>query len=333
MPPSTDESAQFDALAAAGDPARGFLRSAWFDGARTFVLKNDRDAACAAFALAERRKGPFRVQEVGGAYWPFRGVPLSPDLTAADLAPILRSARREIGGIWRLGPVIGDDAQLDVLQQAAREAGWRVLSRTIGQSFVIDVAGLKAGGNWPSTKGAQKDRWRVRQMAKKGPVTIRWYTGADWSAQDRDDIAAIEANSWVGQLESGGDTKFHDPEMRRYWETVARDPVISAMIHGMIMTVGDRPVAFTFGLDCGTVRYSIANNFDRAFNKHSPGRVLLYADFEAAHSRGIERIDWGLGDAGYKSGMGAQEGPEMVDLLFVANPLVAALAKPVWQRG
>ncbi len=333
MPAPLSDSAAFDALAAAGDDARAFLRARWFGDTRHCVPRAGDGEPLAALALAERRKGPFRLHEIGGAYWPFRGVPIAPTATPAALADAMRSARRKLGSVFRLGPVIGNDGQIARLREAARLGGWRVLSRPVGQSFIVDLAALKARGNWPSARGAQKDRWRVRQMAKTGPVAIRRFTGKNWSAGDRDAIAAIEGNSWVGQLASGGDTKFHDPAMRRYWEEVAQDPVIGDMIRGMIMYVGETPVAFTFGLDCGTTRYCIANNFDRNFNKHSPGRVLLYADFEAAHTRGIERIDWGLGDAGYKSEMGAHEGPEMIDLLFVANPLVAMLAKPVWERA
>ncbi len=324
--------ADFDALAEAGDDRRRFLRAQWFTGSQRHMLRDDEGEPQAAFALTERRKGPFRLREVGGAYWPYRGVAIAPCTSSAQLALTLSAARSQLGRVWRLGPIIGGDRQVATLVDAARQAGWRVLTCTIGQSFVVDLKALKSQGNWPSTKGAQKDRWRVRQMAKTGPVAIRWFSGTDWTVQDRDDIAAIEASSWVGQLASGGDTKFHDPAMRRYWETVAGDPAIAAMIGGMIMTVGDRPIAFTFGLDCGTTRYCIANNFDRNFSKHSPGRVLLYADFEAAWTRGIERIDWGLGDAGYKSEMGAHPDADMLDLLFVRGRVLPVLLRRWWER-
>lgn len=331
------DAASFDALAQDGPAARGFLRAGWFaappQGAiDRFVLRDQKGRPQAALALAERRKGPLRLREVAGPYWPFRGIPLAADVSPEALAPLLRAQAPRFGRVWRMGPVLADCGQSATLVAAARLAGWRVLTRAVGQAFIVDLAALKARGNWPSTKGAQKDRWRVRQMAKQGPVSIRFYTGTDWSAADRDAIAAIEARSWVGQLERGGDTKFHDPALRACWEEAARDPALAAMIRGMLLFVGERPVAFTFGLDCGTTRYCIANNYDRDFARHSPGRVLLYADFEAAHARGIERIDWGLGDAGYKSDMGAAPGPAMHDLLFVRAPVLPALLRRWWER-
>ena len=91
--------------------------------------------------------------------------------------------------------------------------------------------------------------------------------------------------------------------------------------------------ARALGLDCGPMRYCIANGYDQAFAKFSPGRVLLYADFEAAYERGIERIDWGLGDAGYKEGMGARPDAEMIDVLLVRPAILAALLSPLWMRG
>ena len=148
---------------------------------------------------------------------------------------------------------------------------------------------------------------------RHGEVLIEGYLGTNFS----------RASGISFQNREGTETLAHTTS----WGVSTR------MIGGMIMTVGDRPVAFTFGLDCGTTRYCIANNFDREFSRHSPGRVLLYADFEAAWGRGIERIDWGLGDAGYKEGMGARPDAEMIDVLLVRPAILAALLSPLWMRG
>ena len=61
--------------------------------------------------------------------------------------------------------------------------------------------------------------------------------------------------------------------------------------------------------------------------------MLLYHDFEDAADRGFARIDWGLGDGGYKSAMGAHADAAVIDLLFVRNPLLARIAAPLWRRG
>ena len=336
--PACPEMFALDTLAQEGPAERGFLRSAWFAAGdtpadRVLIARDTQDAPLAGLVFDHRRIGPLSVKQVAGSYWPFRGIPLAPRANRESLARALRALRSEIGRIWRIGPLRADDPETRKLLDGARAAGWRTLERPVGQIFEIDLKTLKERGTWPSSRGAQKNRWRVRQIEKNGPVAIRSFTGSDWLTEDRDAIAEIERRSWVGQLEQGGDTKFADPAMRRFWEGICADPDLACMIHGMIMTVADRPIAFTFGLDCGPMRYCIANGYDQAFAKFSPGRVLLYADFEAAYERGIERIDWGLGDAGYKEGMGARPDAEMIDVLLVRPAILAALLRPLWMCG
>ncbi|MBB3033244.1 GNAT family N-acetyltransferase [Alteriqipengyuania lutimaris] len=336
----TAELAQVNLLAEADEPRRAFLRGRWFTAADdpTLDVSIAREAhgrPLAALPLVSHSIGPFSVKQVAGAYWPFRGVPTDRSASVEDLALALdrQAVRRALGQVWRMGPVVADDPAVVRLRDAAKVAGWQCLERAVGTLFCLDLVALRASGNWPSTKGKQKDRWRLRQLEKTGPVTIRTYTGLDWTGRDRDAIAAIEGASWVGQLEKGGDTKFLDPQLRQYWERAATDPVIAAMIRGAILWVGNTPAAFTFGLEAGDTRYCIANNFDKQFNKFSPGRVLLYHDFEDAAERGFARIDWGLGDGGYKSQMGAHQDAAMVDLLFVRNRVLASIAGKLWQRG
>ena len=68
------------------------------------------------------------------------------------------------------------------------------------------------------------------------------------------------------------------------------------------------------------------------FAGRSPGRILLYRDFQEAVAAGIETIGWGAGDPGYKTEMGAEPGPEILDLLIVRGAVRAALARPFWER-
>lgn len=340
---TTSEADALDALARAERPERSFLRAAWFragpaPATRIAIARAPTGRPLAGFALRPRAIGPARlgltINQIAGPYWPMRGVPVDATAGVDELAAALRAPTltRTLGPAFRLGPALEHDPALATLREAMQRAGWRVLSRPISELFALDLAALTASGSWPSSKGQQKDRWRVRQLEKTGPVRIDRFTGTDWTFATRDAIAAIEGHSWVGQLDEGGDTKFLDPALRATWEDAARDPVLAAMIRGSLLWVGDTPAAFTFGLDCGATRYCIANNFDQRFARHSPGRVLLYDDFTSAAARGIAWLDWGLGDAGYKQQMGAQACGGFVDLLFVRGPLLAAALRPLWGR-
>ncbi|MEM6857593.1 MAG: GNAT family N-acetyltransferase [Pseudomonadota bacterium] len=332
-----------DALANLERPARAFLRGAWFlagpnPASRIAFARDEAGQPIAAFPLRRKSVGPpqlgITVKQIAGPYWPMRGVPVKADTPVETLARALRDKAlgKALGPAFRLGPALQDDPSLQLLCKAAERAGWCVLAKPVGELFALDLAALTASGTWPSSKGRQKDRWRVRQLEKTGPVSIERFTGADWTLSTRDAIAAIEAHSWVGQLEEGGDTKFMDPDLRATWEDIATDAAFAEMIRGSILRVGDTPAAFTFGLDSGTTRYCIANNFDQRFAKYSPGRILLYDDFTSAAERGIEWLDWGPGDAGYKQQMGAKPAGAFVDLLFVRSPLLARALRPLWER-
>lgn len=331
---------EVDSLADAGDPRGGFLRHAWFTAGsqpadRILALRRADGAPLAAIPLAAQKRGPFTIRSVAGGYWPFRSFPVAPDAAEGELAATLADPqiRRALGRIWRWGPLLADDPAVERIVPAVRKAGWHVLTRSLGTIFELDLAALRAvEGGWPSSKTQRKNRWRKRRLAEDGEVTCRFFTGAGWTAADRDAMATIEANSWLAGLDDAGDTKFRDPAERRFWETCSADPALARMLFGSIMWIADVPAAFTFGIEAGDTRYYIANNYDERFTKFGPGRVLLYDDFERAADHGVTRISWGVGDAGYKSEMGAEPGPQIRDLLFVRGAALAVLLKPFWTR-
>lgn len=337
------EALVLDELASLDRPDRAFLRGAWFlagpsPASRIVIARDTSSQPLAAFPLMAKSVGPSQlgitVKQIAGPYWPMRGVPVKADTPVEPLAAALRdkALRKALGPAFRLGPALEDDRSLQLLCKAAEQAGWCVLSKPVSELFALHLATLTASGTWPSSKGQQKDRWRIRQLEKTGPVSIEHFSAATWTLSTRDAIAAIEAHSWVGKLDQGGDTKFMDPDLRATWEDIACDRLLAEMVRGSILRVGDTPVAFTFGIDSGTTRYCIANNFDQRFAKFSPGRILLYDDFTSAAERGIQWLDWGLGDAGYKQQMGAEPAGAFVDLLFVRSPLLARLLRPLWKR-
>src|SRR3546814_13894358 len=71
----------------------------------------------------------------------------------------------------------------------------------------------------------------------------------------------------------GHDAKFLAPHHRRIWEAVARDPVLTSMLHAAILTIGGSPAAFAFDLDVGALKYAIANSYDQRFARNQIGRA------------------------------------------------------------
>lgn len=326
---------ELDAVAAAADPRHAFLRGAWFtacDGKRLSALMRGDGSPLVGFGLVDRRVGPVRIREVAGSYWPFRGMAVAADATAQELTAMFADGamRHTLGRMWRLGPVFTDDPAIEKIRRAATGGGWTALTRQLGTSFEIDIRALLADGPWPRASTMKKNRWREKKLGEIGPLQVRRFTGITWASEDREAIASIERKSWLAS-EAGAGLQFANERQRSIWEGIAADPDLAGRLRGSILWVGDAPAAFTFGLQVGPTLYQIANNYDERFAPFSPGRTLLIREFEQGARDGVERISWGSGDAGYKGEMGAQAGPEIVDLLFVRPALLAALLKRAWK--
>lgn len=332
--------ASLDVAAGAAVPALGFLRASWFGAAAeggllaTLVARRSGSGqAIAAVPFAPRWIGPLKVSEVAGSYWPFRSVPLAADADDGELDALLSSqdTRRALGRAWRIGPVYADDPAATRLVAAARRTGWTIVERRVGTCFVIDLARLTGQGAWPSIKTLRKNRWLERRLAEAGELGFRNVRGADWCGEVFDCLAGIEAESWVGARSDAHDTKFLDPANRHAWERAIADPAIADRLHASILTVGGVPAAFNFSLRAGATLHFIANSYSKRFADRSPGRILLYRDFQQAAEDGIAKIGWGAGDPGYKSEMGAEPGPAILDLLFVRGAILGALARVAWR--
>jgi CelD/BcsL family acetyltransferase involved in cellulose biosynthesis len=324
-----------DRVAESADPRHAFLRRAWFEGTdealTTLVALRADGRPVAALPIHPIKPG---LRAVPGSYWPFRSFPIAADASDEEIAAFLSApaARRALGQIWRLGPVMTDDPTLDRLMKVARPSGWHVLQRRAGTSYSLDIAEERTSGPWPRSSTLKNIAKHDKRLARLGAVGWRHVSGDGWTKAAFDDLAEIERNSWVGSR-SGSHPKFLDPTRRRGWETAAQDPILASMMTVGILSIDGKPVSFSFGINAGPARYSIATSYDERFAKHSPGYVTGYRTYIEAAEGGMEMLNLGVGDGGAKSSMGAMAAPEMVDCLFVRNAFVAALLSPIWKRS
>ncbi len=324
-----------DAVAARAPAAHGFLRRGWFAaaaaayggaGARTLMVEDGRGPALALPLVAHGARW-LRLAQVPGSYWPFRSVPAAQDAQDAVFAAAVAALARRVR-VLRIGPVYRHDGAATRLAEAARAAGWAVLDRVTGRSFVFDLAAAQADGAWPRTSTLQQNRRKERRLAEVGACT--WEALADdaWPACF-DALAAVEAASWVGT--GGGDAKFTTSDHRAFWEAATTDPALRAMFCAMVLRVAGRPAAFTFDLSAGGTAYIVANSFDPAFGAYSAGRLTTYRHMADAAARGVAAIDWGSGDTGYKQIAGAMPAGVLVDRLMIA-PGWPRMIAPVLRR-
>jgi CelD/BcsL family acetyltransferase involved in cellulose biosynthesis len=319
-----------DRLAEAGCATRAFLRTAWLGagedagGAQTLVVSRGDGRPLAALPAALLGPALLGARGVPGSYWPFRSVPLAPEATADDLADAFADTRAEaaLGAVWRLGPVYADDRAATLIRRGATRAGWTVLSRTLGPTYLLDLTRKR-----PRARRLAAYR---RQLEAAGSVRFACVSGAGWDAGTWDALAAVEANSWVGCDTDGSGAKFLRPEQRDRWRRAVADPAIARALSATLLFLEDRPLAFSFDLAAGPVQYAIAGSFDRRFAQCRPGHLVTAHQLAQAAAAGIATVDLGAGDSGYKRAMGAVAGTEIVDLLFVRNRSLAQLLTVSW---
>jgi hypothetical protein len=341
--PAAQDRFTFEALAGCPDdvdriaaaPDHAFLRSAWFRAAgveRTLLVRRACGEPVMAFPITPAGPPQLGATATAGCYWPFRAIPVAADLGTPELAAIMddRQVRAALGPLWRMGPFYADDAGGASMMRAAAAAGWTVLTRRLGHIFLLDVAEQQSAGPWPRSSTLKRIRNYERQLGQHGEVELQRVRGADWSADIFDALAQIEEKSWVAATDRSG-AKFISPRHRAFWEAATADPVLASMLSSLIVRVAGRPVAFCFDLNVGDLQYSIAGSFDADLARLKVGKIATYRNIEWALESGIGRIDWGAGDGGYKGEIGAAQGSEIIDCLFVRSPAMASLLRRKWE--
>jgi CelD/BcsL family acetyltransferase involved in cellulose biosynthesis len=333
FPPEIDE------LAGRNLSGHGFLRAAWYRGSsqqqgRTVVLRRgaagDAGAVIAAIPTAPFGPAIAGLRKVGGAYWPLRSALIAPDCSAIELAQAFdHPAAPSLGPVWRMGPARTDDPTTQRMIEAAQIARWTVLSRPGGTSWVIDLDAARADGPLRNSV-ARKLRAGWRKLEALGTPHWRSIRGERWNADVLTDLSRIEADSWIARTTDGSGAKFLTPDQRAAWQHTLADPVLAQNLSAMFLMLDERPIAFSFDLDDGPVRYGIAGSHAEDLKHCYIGKNINYRAMDDAIAAGQRLFDTGAGDSGYKREMGAVPGYDLVDLLFVRSPLVGRVLARVW---
>lgn len=327
---------EINTLAACNLAGHSFLRAAWYAAraphrGRTLLVQRQADGALLA-AIPTIAFGPVigRARKVPGSYWPLRSPLIAPDCDVFELAHGLdHSAARCLGGVWRVGPVRGDDPAIRLLVAAAQLANWTVLGRPAGTSWVIDCDAARAAG-WPRASVAKKLRAAWRKLEAIGTPRWHYVRGPQWDTGTLEAMGQIEAQSWIARRTDGSGAKFMTPAQRALWSHALTDPVLADMLCATILMLDDRPVAFSFDLDDGPVQYGIAGSYVQDLRHLGIGKLANYRAMEDAIADGQSVMDMGVGDTGYKEEMGAVAAYDMTDLLFVRSRSAANVLAQAW---
>ncbi|MBO9621217.1 MAG: GNAT family N-acetyltransferase [Sphingomonas sp.] len=334
--------AGIDAVAARAAPSHRFLRYGWFaaalkaygGAARTLIVHREGEAV-AALPVVTSGPSALGLVSVPGCYWPFRSFPVRQDAGVEAVEALLARLGKDARAL-RLGPVYDGDPALDLVKAAACARGWAMLDRFVADSYLLDMAGLRAEATWPRNSTLRKNRFHEKHLGSHGALDWAFVSGSGWDDAAFDALAEVEERSWIAARTDGSDAKFTPGGHGSFWRAAAADPAIADMMWAAVLRIEGSPAAFSFDLNAGALKYAIANSYDPAFAKHSPGKLLYYRNLVRALDDGITRVDWGAGDSGYKRVIGAERGPAIRDWIFVRPGAAAAVARllgPLWRRS
>jgi CelD/BcsL family acetyltransferase involved in cellulose biosynthesis len=339
---------EWNALLEEAGPGLGLFTPEWYEGwaatareegawtdFRTLVARDRAGRLCGVLPLARRRAGPLRIWAFAGSWQPWRTIVARP----ADEEPVGRAfgewLARTAWEAIRIGPVrraaAGTRALLAALG-AKRVPVWRRSSADLCVfSGTCDLATYR--DEVVGKKTLKTYEYKERRLAKAGKLEIVRVTDASGPRLERllDDLATIESRSWL--VRRGGKLRFVPPRQRRLWARLVETTLgPRGQLDCWMMYLDDRPISFVFALTAGSVRYFIANNYDEAYEKHSPGSILYRHVNEDGIRRGIRTFDFGDGDLHYKSVWGAQAVTSL-DVHFAFPSRVTAAALGVVRRA
>lgn len=94
------------------------------------------------------------------------------------------------------------------------------------------------------------------------------------------------------------------PEKQDFFEKATREFLASGNLHLSALTLNDEIIATLWGVTQEQVYYGMMISFDHEkWGKYSPGMVLHYLLLRDLHKRGFLKLDLGIGDETWKTGL------------------------------
>ena len=265
------------------------------------ALASEGEARCALALMHRPGSGQLRSLANWYSFW---ARPAFANGGEALLPALARDLARKSSRI-SLEPLAQADAERTAAAFSA--AGWTVRAEQADVNHRVDLAGCNFAEYWAARPGRLRET--VRRKGTKGFVTLRIaerFDPGDWA-----DYEAVYAQSWKPEE---GSPAF----LRRFAEAEgAAGTLRLGLAH-----IDGRPVAAQlWTVEAGTAYIHKLAHVEDA-KAHSPGTLLSHALFAHAIDRdGVQTIDFGTGDDGYKRDWMEQVRPMLrLDMHRPLNP-------------
>jgi CelD/BcsL family acetyltransferase involved in cellulose biosynthesis len=284
--------------------AAPFLRPAWthawwaaFGSGRLEILTlrdDGRGDTLVALIPLYRRLG----RRLSASNWhtpQFGMVAASPAAAAALAAALFERRPFELS----LGFVDASSPELELYRAAAAAAGYQVLERTLERSPYVTTSGTWeafARERLSRNRRSQLGRAR-RRLEREGRVELEIADGAERLEELLTEAFRVEASGWKGAEGTAISSK---PQTLRFYQEVAGWAAGQGWLRIAFLRLDGRALATMVLLETGGVLYYLKGGYDPAFERFSPGMVLLGSVIEHAFGNGIGRVELLGGDERYK---------------------------------
>jgi CelD/BcsL family acetyltransferase involved in cellulose biosynthesis len=268
-----------------------FLRSAWvsawwraFGHGRLEVLALRRDRRLVAVVPLYRSGRSLR--STTNAHTPEFGCVAEDDAAARALSETLfarSNGRVELAFLDR-------ERELPSWRAAAEAEGRRCIEQTIIRSPYLDI-----GRHWadyqrslPANVRSEIKR-RLRRLRERGDFRFQVTDGR----RDLDRLLAegfhLEGSGWKREQGTAIESR---PETARFYRDLARSAAEHGSLRLTFLRLGDKALAFAFGLEEKNVYYMLKSGYDPAYGELGPGIVLRYLLVERAFAEGLTRYEF-----------------------------------------
>jgi hypothetical protein len=312
--------------------ARHLMRvEGWQGELRCVVVRdsNQKMRAFMPFAIHIYRGIP--IPSLAGNYFPFRSFVMDPD--PAVVSELARALRKRFW-IFRLGPCPRNDTGLRTLVRELLKSSRLMLQRPAGTRFMLEDAQAARAEGWPKASLLKRFQYYERRLAKRGDVKFETIDSESPLAIQKFLARAgeVEKRSWVAG-DQRGDLKIAPRESMAFWSEILGDPGVARLCKLSLLSAGNQDLAFQLGLEFSGTKIIIANGYDESMAEFNPGSVAIWKDIDGAMERGIVRIDYGVGDGGYKQRLGFKSGSELVDVLASCIAVPNLLSRRIREVG
>ncbi len=274
------------------------------------------------FPCVLRNRMGIDVLSMAGYYYPFRTFLCHPDVRSTAIDQFASLVHNETNATLLLvGPLQVNDEISKPLQRSFQQLKWRVSDVSAGAQQVVNLPATVEGYRASLSRNLRKnhDR-RKRSLEAMGQFDISYFNNCTAEVWDQaiERCAEVESNSWLA-IDGDGKTRVHGRES--FWKSYAAHEDGSRRLSVWVVSLDEKPIAYSLAIDSGACRYSISGQYDESYKKHGVGIIADMSMFEQAIESGKTVVNMGDGESDYKKRWGAEPSAELQSL-YIFRPSV-----------